>query len=397
MSETAAVTRQVSLGSLARSSFPWLAILYAALFCAFGTESPFFPSFLASRSLSTAEIGLVLSVGTVARLTTGPLLGMTADRFGTRLVLALAAICAGAIGFCYVNAAHFWPLLAVLVFHSIATGPLNPLADALALAASARETIFSYGWVRGVGSASFVLGTLVSGEIVAHFGLVSIIIPSSILYALMAPPILGLTPNVSTSTDAVKGAVRALLKIAPFRRMLVVAGLVIGSHAMCDAFAVIEWRHAGIGDGTISVLWSESVVSEVAVFTSIGPYLLRRLGPARCAVIAAIAGVVRWTVMAATADLAALAAVQLLHGLTFSLMHLACMQIIRAVVPEQLSATAQTLYGTLCLGLASAVLTLASGEIFDAIGYRGFFIMAALCVVAIPPALMLPHRQAEPA
>ena len=44
-------------------------------------------------------------------------------------------------------------------------------------------------------------------------------------------------------------------------------------------------------------------------------------------------------------NIAALAATQLLHGLTFALLHLACMQVIRAVVPEGLSATAQTLYG----------------------------------------------------
>jgi hypothetical protein len=52
--------------------------------------------------------------------------------------------------------------------------------------------------------------------------------------------------------------------------------------------------------------------------------------------------------------------VQPLHGVTFALLHLACMRVIVLVVPLRLAATAQSVYGTLCIGLATALLTLAS-------------------------------------
>jgi len=38
--------------------------------------------------------------------------------------------------------------------------------------------------------------------------------------------------------------------------------------------------------------------------------------------------------------------VQPLHGLTFALLHLACMRLIVQVVPVRLAATAQSIYGT---------------------------------------------------
>jgi PPP family 3-phenylpropionic acid transporter len=58
---------------------------------------------------------------------------------------------------------------------------------------------------------------------------------------------------------------------------------------------------------------------------------------------AAVAGVVRWTAMAATTSVAVLAVVQPLHGLTFALLHLACMRLVAATVPTHLAATAQSI------------------------------------------------------
>jgi PPP family 3-phenylpropionic acid transporter len=105
--------------------------------------------------------------------------------------------------------------------------------------------------------------------------------------------------------------------------------------------------------------------------------------------LAAAAGVLRWTVSAETAALPALVMIQPLHGLTFALLHLACMRRLAEIVPPQLSATALTLYGTVGIGAASAALTLASGALYGAIGAGGFWVMAGLCAAALPIARRL--------
>jgi hypothetical protein len=87
------------------------------------------------------------------------------------------------------------------------------------------------------------------------------------------------------------------LRLPLYRRVVLIAALVLGSHAMHDSFAVIMWRAAGIGPGT--ALWSLSVAAEVTVFLFAGRPLLDRLDPAGAAMLAAAAGIVRWTVMAA--------------------------------------------------------------------------------------------------
>ena len=87
---------------------------------------------------------------------------------------------------------------------------------------------------------------------------------------------------------------------------------------------------------------------------------------------------------APTAWLPAVALVQPLHGLTFALGHLACMRLLALIVPPGLAATALTVYGTLGVGAATALLTLASGLLYSRLGPEGFWVMAALCAAALP-------------
>ena len=369
------------------AALPAFLLLYETLYTAYGTESAYLPSFLQNHGLPIEIIGTVLSAGTVVRIIAGPAVGRLADRLQSRrAVLCVAAAMSAAIGLAYLLAFGVWPLLAVIMVHSAATAPLAPLADALAVAASTAPGGFQYGWVRGTGSAAFVAGTLLSGQLVDRLGLFTIIVASSSLFAAMkfatarvqAPRERGADPS-----EAPGGGFRAVLATPAYRRLLMIAALVIGSHAMNDAFAVIIWRGAGYDGTAISLFWSESVLAEVLVFFVIGPMIIARIGPAGALMVAAGSGVVRWSVMGATTAWPALVAVQALHGFTFALLHLAAMGIIGSSVPSRLSATAQSIYGNLALGMASAVLTFASGYLYAGLGLHAFWVMAALCCPAV--------------
>ncbi|WP_407159468.1 MFS transporter [Bradyrhizobium sp. STM 3557] len=126
----------------------------------------------------------------------------------------------------------------------------------------------------------------------------------------------------------------ALLAIPRFRILILVSALVYGSHAMHDAFAVIRWSDAGIGTSAISFLWSEAVAAEVFVFFVVGPALIDRFGVRGAATFAAAAGIIRWLIAGVTTSILLLSLIQPLHGLTFALLHLACMRMMRAFVPQ---------------------------------------------------------------
>lgn len=369
-------------------------LLYAAMYAAFGVASPFLPSFLRARGLSPEQLGVLLSAGTAVRLLTAPLAGRIGDLIqALRVVLVVCIALAASVTLGYLVGHGFWILLGMNLLHAASLAPITILADALALGSaspspSSGRRGFEYGWVRGTGSAVFIVGTLLSGQAVSAFGLDLIVWLQALLLAVAAfaailvPELIH--PRTGDALRAPAGGILLLFRLPVFRNLVLVAALILGSHAMHDAFAVIRWSAAGISSATASFLWSEAVAAEVLVFFVIGPALVTRLTPAGAAATASLAGMLRWTVMAQTTDIMALTLIQPLHGITFALLHLACMRLMARTVPHGLEGTAQAIYGTVGIGAATALLILVSGVLYGRLGAQGFWVMAALCALALP-------------
>jgi len=366
-------------------------LLFSLLYSAFGAASPFLPALIASKGITAEQIGIIFGAGTAIRLISAPIAGRVADR--TQSVRAVLAICAMATALAalgYLEALSFSTLIAVALLHALTLAPTTNLADALALVASRRQA-FDYGWVRGAGSAAFIVASVFAGFVVSSFGLGSVVLLQAMLL-LGVPFALRLVPPISApgAKEAVsREGVLALLKNSVFRQVIVVAALVLGSHALHDTFSIIRWTHAGISPQSASMLWSLSVAAEVAVFFLAGPWLLQHLGPAKAIGLAATAGAARWMISAVTLDVSAIALIQPLHGITFALLHLACMRLLADCVPPGLAATAQALYGTVGVGAATALLTLLSGWLYASMGAQAFLVMSAMCLAALPAALSL--------
>ena len=385
------------------SSLSRFITLYALMYGAFGVSSPFMPAFFERRGLTPEQLGILFGAGTAIRLISGPMCGRLADFMGSlRDMFAVCASLAAAVALGLLGAMTFPALLAISLLHAAALAPITSLGDALALNAGAGSgspagTRFEYGWVRGTGSGAFILGTLLSGQIVGGWGLDAILVLHAVQLVLAVVAVLLLPAPApmsrveeATEPPGIHGML-GLLRIAAFRRVVLVSALVLGSHALHDTFAVIRWSGAGISPAMVSVLWSESVAAEVVVFFLLGPSLVTRLGAHGVMALAATAGLLRWVVVASTTAVTALAIVQPLHGLTFAALHLACMRVISATVPSGLAATAQAMYA-LGAGAATALLTVASGVLYARLGAGAFLGMALLCILAMPLAL-LPTRR----
>jgi PPP family 3-phenylpropionic acid transporter len=383
------------------SPLPRFLIFYSALFAAFGVASPFLPGLMQQDGLGPNQLGIVLAAGTAIRLLAGPLGGRLADRTG-RVPAVLAGFTAASalVAFGYAPARGLLMLLVISVAHACVLAPLTPLSDALALGSSQDGTGFRYGWVRGAGSAAFIMGTLASGQVVGWTGLGSIVWMNGGLLAVAAC-VAWMLPNKvagpASGNPAKEKSISAwsLARIPAFVQLMAIAALVGGSHALHDGFEVIRWRSAGMSAREVSVLWSLSVAAEVGVFAGFGPKLLEFLGPRRAMILAACAGVVRWGVAAQTALFPAMAIVEPLHGLTFAMLHLACMDMIGRVVPSKLAATAQAFYATVAMGATAALVSLASGPLYGTFGASAFWGMAVMCGAALPLAWMIRSRGSE--
>jgi PPP family 3-phenylpropionic acid transporter len=373
------------------SSATRFALLFAAQFAAVGVMLPFIPPLMAAAGLGAAEVATILAIGGAVRLVSGPAGGRLADALGQpRAVMAGGALAAAGAAVLYGVASGFSGLLAANLVFAIAFACVVPLGDAMALRA-ARADGWDYGRVRAVGSAAFIVAAGAAGWLAERAGAGSVAwllagaLAAAALAALLLPP--GAAPARRGG-----GAFRAVLALPAFRRVLLVAALIQGSHAAYYAFGSIHWAQAGVAPSVIGLLWAWSVVAEVALFAW-GKPLAERLGARGLALVAAGAGLLRWGVTAQTVALPALVVAQALHALTFGAMHLATMRVMQRAVPAAVAGTAQTLLSA-GIGAVMMAATLAAGWGYAAVGPAVFWGMAGMCGAG--GALLLRGWLAEP-
>ncbi|WP_439069361.1 3-phenylpropionate MFS transporter [Serratia nevei] len=370
----------------------WLALSYFTYFFSYGIFLPFWGVWLKGEGIAPETIGMLLGAGLVARFL-GSLLIAPRVKDPSHLVSALRLLAlltlAFAVGFCFGNG-WGWLMLVIAGFN-LFFSPLVPLTDALA-GTWQKQIRMDYGRVRLWGSLAFVIGSALTGQLVAVWGHNAILY--SLIFSVLAM-LLGmlLKPSVMPQGEARthSGAERSLwelLKEGPVWRFLLCVTLLQGAHAGYYSFGSIYWQEAGYSASTIGYLWSLGVVAEVIIFAS-SNVLFRRWNARNLLLLSACCGVLRWSLMAYSTELGWLLLIQILHCGTFTVCHLAAMRFIAARQGQEVIRL-QAVYSALAMGGGIAVMTVIAGFLFEHWQGGVFWVMAAVAVPALfirPPAV----------
>ncbi|EMH4104867.1 3-phenylpropionate MFS transporter [Serratia marcescens] len=370
----------------------WLALSYFTYFFSYGIFLPFWGVWLKGEGIAPETIGMLLGAGLVARFL-GSLLIAPRVKDPSHLVSALRLLAlltlAFAVGFCFGNG-WGWLMLVIAGFN-LFFSPLVPLTDALA-ATWQKQIRMDYGRVRLWGSLAFVIGSALTGQLVAVWGHNAILY--SLIFSVLAM-LLGmlLKPSVMPQGEArthsgTERSLWALLKKGPVWRFLLCVTLLQGAHAGYYSFGSIYWQEAGYSASTIGYLWSLGVVAEVIIFAS-SNVLFRRWNARNLLLLSACCGVLRWSLMAYSTELGWLLLIQILHCGTFTVCHLAAMRFIAARQGQEVIQL-QAVYSALAMGGGIAVMTVIAGFLFEHWQGGVFWVMAAVAVPALfirPPAV----------
>ncbi|HEJ7067771.1 TPA: 3-phenylpropionate MFS transporter [Serratia marcescens] len=370
----------------------WLALSYFTYFFSYGIFLPFWGVWLKGEGIAPETIGMLLGAGLVARFL-GSLLIAPRVKDPSHLVSALRLLAlltlAFAVGFCFGNG-WGWLMLVIAGFN-LFFSPLVPLTDALA-ATWQKQIRMDYGRVRLWGSLAFVIGSALTGQLVAVWGHNAILY--SLIFSVLAM-LLGmlLKPSVMPQGEArthsgTERSLWALLKEGPVWRFLLCVTLLQGAHAGYYSFGSIYWQEAGYSASTIGYLWSLGVVAEVIIFAS-SNVLFRRWNARNLLLLSACCGVLRWSLMAYSTELGWLLLIQILHCGTFTVCHLAAMRFIAARQGQEVIQL-QAVYSALAMGGGIAVMTVIAGFLFEHWQGGVFWVMAAVAVPSLfirPPAV----------
>jgi PPP family 3-phenylpropionic acid transporter len=370
-----AAESQIPIAAAARRFAGRLALVYSTGFGLVGTHLPYFPVWLKAVGVDAGWIGLITAVPAVTRFTVLPFVtGFAERRHALRGAIMVTAF-ATTIGLAVVGTQHL-PLLILIAYAATCClwTPMVPLIDAYALRGVTQYGL-KYGPLRLWGSAAFIVAALACGQlldIISAKHLIWLIVGMAGLGALVS---LGLQPlGVIKTAPAAHHGAGALLRDGGFLAIILTSALIQSSHQAYYIFASIAWQQEGFSGLTIASLWVLGVLAEIVVF-ALSPRFT--LPPAILVVIAALCAVARWVITAQAPPIAILAAVQLLHGLTFGLTQVGTMGLMVHHVPPHIMARGQGFLAG-CSGIVASSVSILSGVVYARYGQGVYYVMAAL-------------------
>lgn len=381
-----------------RWAFSWrLSLFFGAQFFLYGVHLPFFPVWLDWRGMSAAEIGIVAAAPMFLRIFVGPAAAFLADRSGDhRRAVIIASACTLMAALVLIQSYAFLVILALTAIYLVGAQTAGPISEAVALA-GVRDHGADYGRMRLWGSLSFIVATLFGGVMLGHFGAVAIgwLVVASAGLMLLAAWLLPVATARTELDEARKPITLAeVCKVAGsgnFLLFVAAAGTVQASHALFYAFGVLHWQSLGISTELISILWSISIIAEVALFAYAGKFV-KLLGPMGLILAGGVAAVVRWGSMACDPPIAVLFVLQVLHALTFAATHLGSMHFIQRAVPREQAGTAQAIYAAATGGLITSGAMLLAGFLYGPYAGASYLAMMAIASVGVIAGLVLNRR-----
>ena len=361
---------------------------YAALFASIGSIGPFFAVWLDSQGIDAKTIGIIVAVPSIAMLFTTVRLGRWADEIGSRRT----AIIVGNALVLIAQLIFFWPqgpwvILVVWTFSGIIMYAKVPITDAAALSLT-KQRGSDFARVRVFGSIGFVVALTLSGLVYDRLGMlafVPILLLGNILRLWLSIELPNVSRRNAGSVNEVTTNVQSVDSGNLYQIGIVLtifaSGVIHSSHAVFNTFGILLWTQHGLSETTASLLVGIGVVAEVLLMWRFKS-LTKQLSARACLIIAAVCGIVRWSLLAMAPPLWLMFVVQILHGVTFGLTFLATASFIARRVGEDNAARGQALNATVMTALM-AVMVYLSGHLFDMLQMQLYWIMAGMCVLSV--------------
>jgi PPP family 3-phenylpropionic acid transporter len=266
--------------------------------------------------------------------------------------------------------------------------PLGMLADVIAL-----EEGSDYGRTRLWGSLGFLVSALIAGLWISTPDSRVVPLGTALLFVLVLAASFVLPPRARLPPSPVKEEARLLVHSRPFLLFLMASFLSQAAHSAYDLCCGLMFQDLGGSSFFVGGAWAVAVIAEVSMLAC-SPWLLSRWHPLSLRSVAYAGAAVRWLLMANTQSLPTLLVLQLAHAVSFALMWLSSIALVRELSLPHTLATAQGLFvaATASGGVLGAITW---GQLYRHNGSAVVFTCAALIsIAALTVNLLTPKTRA---
>lgn len=373
-------------------------------FCYFGAGAalmPFLVLYYEQLHLSGDQIAVLAALPPLITLFAASLWGGLADatRQHSRL-LVIAMICTISLVLLLSRMTSFGLLVGVIALYAFCGAPIMPLADNATLTLL-RDQKHLYGRLRLWGAVGWGVTAPLVGQLAERFGAgwsfyaYALLMAGGLVVAVRLP-----VAEATLGQPFWRGFARLLSDRRWFFFLAAIYITGVGS-GVVNSYLFLYMERLGATRTLMGLSLSIATVSELIVF-ALSDRLLARWGVRRLLVVAFGAVIVRLLAYALIQSPWLVLPVQLLHGLTFSVLWIAGVAYADRIAPQGMGATAQGLFSGVSMGVASATGAFVGGLLYGRIGFAttfgilGLGILISLSVLALVERLSAPTHVNRP-
>jgi MFS transporter, PPP family, 3-phenylpropionic acid transporter len=332
-----------------------LRILYFLTFCCTAAWLPKLADYCISKGLSNGQMSLVLSITPVMMFAVQPIYGFMADRLGYKKTIMIAAFFSSLSYLGYLHDGGFGWLILVTVVMSLFYNTIQPVLDTIALQVSKTNPAFSYGTLRIYGAAGWAFTSIITGQVIDAVDISAIFMVSFVTMFLVFV-FSFMLKEAATETEAVEtAAFKNIFGVIKNRQLLFLLFCVFlvsaGATTIWNFYSTYMKEH-GASDSLVGYGLSFQGLCELPLFYFSARIILR-LGLKTTLVITVIATAVRMLLYCAVKNPYAALPIELLHGFSWSLFWVVCVEYVNKLVHERWLATGQSLLYAAYFGIGA--------------------------------------------
>ncbi|MEX2213268.1 MAG: MFS transporter [Phycisphaeraceae bacterium] len=378
----------------------------------YGGLLPFLPGFLEKeRALTSAQIGYVFGVSSIATVLTPVLLTLLADTvISSRRLIGLLSLIGGAALAAMLFVQGFWPTLLCYSIWALTFMPVTPLTDAYHFSVQARrlelgQPAVPYHHLRPLGTIGFLVPNAILFFLLSTGSKADVAIIAAAIMCLLSAMNSLLLPEAERVVEVVQpaGVKRSLPTLAALKAMvqppvLVFAVALFLVHLACAAYytfyPIYLTKEVGIDRQWAGLIISIGVTIEIGFILAFG-WMLRRWGLKAILIAGMFASAVRLALLGAFPTPFVAIGTQVFHGIWVVMLHVAPPGFINDHAGSRYRNSMQGLFVMLVYGTSRLIGNAVGGHIAEVSLRAVFFTGAGLCMAAVVLMVVAFHEKGK--
>jgi MFS transporter, PPP family, 3-phenylpropionic acid transporter len=344
-----------------------LRILYFLVFCCTAAWLPIFADYCKERGLSGTKTAIILSITPVMMFLVQPFYGMLADRLGYKKTLLFSSLLASVCYSLYLLEGNFAYLLMITVFMAVFYNTLQPVLDSLSLKLVQKNPAFSYGTLRIAGAAGWAFTGIINGQLIDALDTTVIFAVSAISMLLTFFFAFSLRTDkekTTTNPDQSFKNVKEVFGNKILLFLLFCIFLVSAGGTTIWNFYSTYMKENGASASLVGYGLSFQGLCELPLFY-FSARIIGRLGIRTTLLITVFATALRLLLYSIVKNPQAAIAIELLHGISWSLFWVVCVEYVNSLVRQDWRATGQSLLYAAYYGAGAIVGNFWTGYLTD--------------------------------